>query len=406
MRSQKIYFQNSEGVKLSAKLELPSHRKPYTCAIFAHCFTCNKNLTAVKNIAKALTQNGVAVLRFDFTGLGESEGEFAHTSFSSNVSDLCAAADFLTTHYEQPSMLIGHSLGGAAVIAAASEITSIKAVATIGAPFDPSHVIHHFEEKVPEIEKQGVAEVHIGGRPFQLGKNFLEDIRENNLKSILNNFGKALLIMHAPEDDIVDIDNAANIYQYARHPKSFISLDGANHLLSNKEDSIYVGAVIAAWMQKYVPDQQIHDLEQEKTVTVQLNSIDGFTAVAKVRHHQLVADEPTSVGGNDFGPNPYEYVAIGLGSCTVMTLHMYARRKKWDLESATVDLDHLKEHAPDCEEPENEKKKVDVFHRKIRITGQLTEAQVKRLQEIADKCPVHKTLESSSTIRTELTYEA
>ena len=399
MQTTKVTFDNASGHRLSARLELPVHCKPYAYALFAHCFTCNKNLTAVRNIARALTRDGIAVLRFDFTGLGDSEGDFAQTTFSSNIEDLIAATHYLEEHYEAPSLLIGHSLGGAAVVAAAPHLPAVQAIITIGAPFDPSHVIHHFEEHLPEIEQSGEATVHVGGRPFTVKHSFLKDIREKKLARTLNTLDKALLIMHSPQDEIVNIDNAAQIYTYAKHPKSFISLDGANHLLSDKADSNYAGEVVASWVKKYIPAPLPKFIPQEKTVTVSLNAENGYTSHAQVRHHQLVADEPTSVGGHDFGPNPYEFLAIGLGACTAMTLMMYARRKGWDLQSVLVDLDHLKDHATDCEAVENPKQKIDFFHRQMKVTGNLDDHQINRLLEIADKCPVHKTLESKAHIK-------
>lgn len=402
MPSQKIEFQNAEGDKLAARLELPADQRPYAYALFAHCFTCNKNLAAVRNISRALNMKGIAVLRFDFTGLGESEGDFADTDFSSNVEDLVYAARYLEEQHEAPRLLVGHSLGGAAVICAAHELPSVQAVATIGAPYSPRHVSHLLKEEIEEIEEEGVSEVSIGGRPFTVKKHFLEDIREQNLEPKLQKLGRALLILHSPQDLTVEIENAARMYHAARHPKSYISLDGADHLLSAKEDSRYAGEVIASWVSRYVPRPKKEALKVEKEVAVRLGEGEGFTTDVMVRRHGLTADEPESVGGNDYGPSPYELVTAGLGACTAMTLQMYARRKKWPLQEVRVHLDHFKDHAEDCENLEDPKSKIDHFSRIIELEGDLDEQQRQKLLEIANKCPVHRTLHNPVKILTEL----
>jgi len=403
MQTEKVTFTTDEGIQLSARLELPIDQHPHAYALFAHCFTCNKNLSAVRNISRALARQGFGVLRFDFTGLGESEGDFADTNFSSNIQDLLAAARFMGTDYESPSLLIGHSLGGAAVLRAAFELESVKAVATIGAPFDPEHVTHLFGESQAEIEENGVAKVHIGGRPFTVKKQFLEDIEANKLKDHIASLNRALLILHSPQDRIVAVENAADIYMAARHPKSFISLDGADHLLSQKADSQYTGQMIAAWTERYLPRPSKDTLKAEKEVSVRLNAEDDFTTDIMVRKHGLVADEPESVGGHDFGPTPYDLVSAGLGACTAMTLHMYARRKKWPLESVKVHIDHYKDYAQDQKECADEKPgRIDHFERVVDLEGDLSEKQVNRLLEIADRCPVHRTLHNPVEIQTKL----
>jgi uncharacterized OsmC-like protein/alpha/beta superfamily hydrolase len=405
MRSQKVKFQNTAGQQLDARLEMPANQHPFAFALFAHCFTCNKNLRAVRNISSALTLAGIAVMRFDFTGLGESEGDFADTNFTSNVEDLIAAAKFLEDHYKAPSLLVGHSLGGAAVLCAAQELPEVKTIATIGAPSAPKHVSHLFSTDVDQIEADGQAQVDIGGRPFTVKKQFLEDIREQELTrkiGILGKQEKALLILHSPQDLTVEIENAANIYQAAHHPKSFISLDGADHLLSRKADSIYAGQMISAWAMRYLNIEEEELLRSDRQVVVRLEDEDAFTADVMVRHHSLTADEPTSVGGNDFGPSPYELVSAGLGACTVMTLHMYARRKKWPLKEVKVHIDHSKDHAQDCDNPDNPKSKIDHFNRVLEIEGDLNQEQRQRLIEIADKCPVHRTLHSPVKVITTL----
>jgi putative redox protein len=401
MRSEKVTFTNASGEKLAARLEMPVNQHPHTYVVFAHWFTCNKNLTAVRNISRALTITGFAVLRFDFTGLGESEGDFAETNFSSNIQDLEQAAHFLAEHYQAPRLLVGHSLGGAAVIRAATQIESVQAVATIGAPFDPEHVSHLLESSVDEIEKKGVAKVNIGGRGFHVKKQFLEDIRSNKCIENIKNLKKGLLIMHSPQDRIVAIENAAKIYHAAMHPKSFISLNGADHLLSNQNDSVYTGEMIASWAKKYIDLPKKEKLEVLKEVAVRLGH-QGFTTDVMVRKHGLTADEPESIGGNDFGPSPYELLTAGLGACTAMTLQMYARRKKWDLQEVIVHLEHYKDYATDLSNMEEDKSKIDHFGRTIELEGNLDDEQKKRLLEIANRCPVHKTLHNPVEITTKL----
>jgi uncharacterized OsmC-like protein/alpha-beta hydrolase superfamily lysophospholipase len=396
----KINFKNAAGIDLSARLELPVNQHPHSYAIFAHCFTCSSSLSAVRHISRALNQEGVAVLRFDFTGLGESEGEFAATNFTSNISDLQAAADYLTEHHQAPGLVVGHSLGGAAVLCAATKMDSVKAVATIAAPFDPLHVTKLLKGGLAEITAKGEAEVNIGGRPFRIRKQFLEDLEGYDIARNIGNLDKALLIMHAPQDMTVAIENAATIYHAARHPKSFISLDGADHLLSAKADSRYAGEVLASWVKRYLAIPAREKLERQKDITVRLGN-EGFTTEVMVRHHSLTADEPESIGGNDFGPSPYELVSAGLGACTAMTLQMYARRKKWDLQEVRVHLDHRKDYAADMLHATDEKPpKIDHFDRLIEMTGELDEQQRTRLLEIADRCPVHRTLHGEVAVTT------
>jgi len=404
MKSQKITFVSSEGKNLVGRLEMPVDRHPHNYALFAHCFTCTKNLIAVKNISKTLTNNGFAVLRFDFTGLGESEGDFADTNFSGNVEDLIAASNFLTKEYEAPSLLIGHSLGGAAVIFAAKRIASVKAVATIGAPSNPVHVKHLLRSGLPEIEETGEAVVNLSGRDFKIKKQFLEDLEKNTLPKTAKELRKALLIMHSPQDDTVSIKNAEELYKAAHHPKSFVSLDGADHLLFNKEDSKYVGEVIAGWAKRYltITAKVSPELKTAHQVAASLDAEDGFTAQMKVGNHYMLADEPESFGGNNFGPSPYELVSAGLSACTVMTIQMYAKRKGWPLENVEVHTSYSKTHAEDCAACETDTAKIDTFHRELKLSGDLDQKQIDRLLEIADKCPVHKTLYSETQIITKL----
>lgn len=401
MNAKKIQFLNSKGERIDARLELPVNQHPHSFALFAHCFTCGKDLTALRNISRALNMQGIAVLRFDFTGLGESEGDFSDTNFSSNVEDLVEAAYFLERDYQAPTILIGHSLGGAAVICAAMLLPSIKAVATIGAPFDPKHVQHLFAEHVETIEKEGIAKVAIAGRTFTVKHQFLKDIEMQSLEEKLAHLDRALLILHSPQDLVVPIDNAARFYNAARHPKSFISLDGADHLLSDKKDSLYVGNVIASWSSRYLEIPEKERFTTEKQVLARLGS-KGYTTEIMVRHHGLIADEPEEVGGNDFGPSPYELVASALGACTAMTLQMYARRKNWNLKEVRVHLEHYKDYAEDMMSGEEPQGKMDHFERIIELKGELDEAQRERLLEIANRCPVHRTLNEEVKIITQL----
>lgn len=401
MNSEQVHFKNARGQQLSARIELPVSGKPVAYAIFAHCFTCSKNLSAVVNISRALTTNKIAVLRFDFTGLGESEGEFSETNFSSNISDLVAAAEYLSNHYEAPKILIGHSLGGAAALASASAMASVKAVITIGAPATPQHLKKLFIESIEEIKAKGEATVSIGGRDFRVKEQLLNDLQEADLDKSIGLLKKALLIMHSPQDTIVSIDNAQKIYENARHPKSFITLDGADHLISKKEDSVYTGNVIATWASRYVEPRVEEPLSTDKQVVCKTGD-DGYTTQIQAGDHPLLADEPTSVGGKNLGPTPYDLLVAGLGACTGMTLRMYADRKKWPLEEVRVHLQHSKVHEQDCENCDDENAKLDQVTREIELFGNLTTEQKERLIEIANKCPVHKSLHAGVQVKTKL----
>jgi len=400
MRSKKLKFHNASGIELSAQIDFPVVGKPKAFVLFAHCFTCSKTLKAVDNISIALTQENLAVFRFDFTGLGQSKGDFADTNFSSNLDDLEKAYDFLENEYDAPQILLGHSLGGAAVIHVASRLKAVKAVATVGAPSNPVHVRHLISESEEEIKKSGEAEVNIGGRPFKIKSQFLEDLEKNDNNEVIANLNKSLLIMHSPQDNIVGIDNAAEIYSHAMHPKSFITLDGADHLLSKSKDSQYVGLMLAAWAVRYIDMDDKKEVAPEGEVWVRLGS-KGFLSEITAGNHHLVADEPESVGGEDRGPSPYGYLLSALGTCTAMTLRMYADFKKINLEEVRVKLTHDKIHKSDGEDSESSKGKIDQIVRRISLSGDLTQEQRKRLIEIADRCPVHKTIEGKPEIITE-----
>lgn len=401
MSTTKIQFKNQEGFDLTGSIELPENRIPHNFVLFAHCFTCNKNFLAVKNICKALNEKGFGVLRFDFTGLGESEGDFADSNFSGNVEDLISAANYLEDNYLAPSLLIGHSLGGAAVLFASTMLTSVTAVATIGAPSHIGHVKNLLKNDVEDINENGSAEVNIGGRNFNIKKQFLDDLENNDLPDIVSNLNKSLLILHSPQDKIVGIKNAEEIYLAARHPKSFVSLDGADHLLSHKIDSNYVGDVIGTWANRYLEFPEEKELKSNSNVVAHLGP-EGFTTQIQAGRHNFIADEPEKVGGNDFGPNTYELVSAGLAACTSMTLQMYAKRKGWAVESVITEVNYGKTHALDCAKCEETGTKIDTFKRSLIITGTLDEKQRLRLLEIANKCPVHKTLHSETQIITTL----
>ncbi|MEM1000583.1 MAG: bifunctional alpha/beta hydrolase/OsmC family protein [Bacteroidota bacterium] len=402
MKTTKVNFFNAEGEKLAARLELPVDQKPFTYALFAHCFTCNKNLTAIRNISRGLTLRGIGVLRFDFTGLGESEGDFADTNFSSNVQDLITAAEFLAENYGAPEIMIGHSLGGAATLMAAPSVSSAQAVVTIGAPADPAHVLHLFDEKIEEIQAQGYATVSIGGRPFTVKEQFLRDLEATSLADTVNKMRKALLVMHSPFDKIVGINNAGKIYDAARHPKSFVTLDTADHLLMDKHDSLYTGSVIATWLTRYIDFPEAPELHSDKQVVVRTGP-EGYLTEIRAGNHHLVADEPVKVGGTDLGPTPYDLLVAALGACTSMTLRMYADRKQWPLENIIVHLQHSKVHAEDCADSEQDRKgKIDQIARQLELEGDLSAEQRQRLKEIADRCPVHRTLHNEIRVVTQL----
>ncbi len=402
MPTERITFAGHDGSQLAARLDLPDGPVLAT-ALFAHCFTCSKDIPAARRISARLAAMGIAVLRFDFTGLGHSDGEFANTTFTSNVEDLIAAAHYLSGRNMAPALLIGHSLGGAAVLRARSGIPSVKAVVTLGAPADPGHVSHHFEAALPEIQAQGSAEVSLGGRPFRIGKAFVDDISEAALSPAVSDLKAALLILHAPRDDTVSIDNASTIFLAAKHPKSFVTLDDADHLITRAADADYAADVIAAWVSRYVklcPPAPPPGAPEGVVRVTEADPAGFLQDIQSGPRHHAVADEPASYGGTDRGMSPYGFVSSGLGACTSMTIRMYARRKKWPLTGITVDVCHDKVHAQDAGLASDGK--VDQFRRKIRLQGPLDAAQRAKLLEIADKCPVHRTLEGSAHITTEL----
>ena len=408
MKSERIEFIGHDGSKLAARLDLPVG-KPAAYALFAHCFTCSKDIPATRRIAQRLASLGIAVLRFDFTGLGHSDGEFANTGFSSNVQDLLLAVDYLRQYHQAPQLLIGHSLGGAAILAVAGQVEEAKAVVTLGSPADPAHVLHNFSHQVSEICHEGEAEVQLGGRNFTIKRQFIDDIAGQSLQESVGELRKALLVMHAPLDETVSLDNAAQLFQMAKHPKSFITMDSADHLLSRAEDAEYAAEMISTWVQRYIDVSVLPKLMNTPEGVVRVSEADpnSFTQDISADGHHMVADEPANYGGNYLGATPYQLVAAGLGACTSMTIRMYARRKKIALEHVQVDVTHDKIHAEDCDScspsDDNSKgSKIDCFERQITLVGELSDEERQRLLEIADRCPVHHTLEGEIAIKTSL----
>jgi putative redox protein len=403
MHTKRLRFENASGDQLAALLDLPVDDEPIAYALFAHCFTCSKDYKGVARVSRALAAEGVAVLRFDFTGLGESEGDFSDTTFSSNVDDLVAAAAFMEREFEGPKILIGHSLGGAAVLHAARRIPSASAVATLAAPSSMDHLAGVIRSSQADIEESGKAVVQIGGRSFRIRREFLDDLSKVNMRDAVSGLGMPLLVCHSPADRTVGIDNATEIFAVAKHPKCFLSLDSADHLCSNPADARYAGSVIASWVRRYIGQPQ----EELKQATpgdnrVVVRTEEGYRTEVLANGHSLVADEPLAVGGTNAGPTPYELLASALGACTSITIRMYADRKQWPLEAAEVRLTHEKVHCTDCEDPDRPSSRIDHFSSELRLEGPLDEAQRKRLLAVADRCPVHRTLKNAAEITTTL----
>ena len=407
MQSKTLEIKNSKGHLLHATLELPANQKPNYFVIFAHCFSCSSNYKAVTNITGTLTNFGFGVLRFDFTGLGKSEGEFSESHFSANVEDLMAVNDFLAKNYKAPSLLVGHSLGAAAVIVAASQLDNVKAVVTIGAPSNIQHVTHLFSHAVDEVKDKGEVEVNIGGRPFVIDQDFISDFDKTDLSEIIKNLRKPILILHAPFDKIVGIENAQEIYENALHPKSFISLDGADHLLTDAKYSNYAANMIGQWVRAYLPSQKNEMLETHgEQLVAHLNLQEhNFTTNIQTVNHNFIADEPKSVEGDDFGPSPYDFLSAALASCTAMTLKLYAERKQWNLKEVFVYITYSKQHSDDLMVEIDKPGQIDHLKKTLKLIGDLEDSQREKLKEIASKCPVHRTLLSQTVIETELVAE-
>ncbi len=404
--SKEITFPGSQGFGLSARLDQPTG-SVRAFALFAHCFTCSKRVLAARYIAAELARHNIAVLRFDFTGLGSSEGEFSNTNFSSNIQDLVAAADYLRENHAAPSLIIGHSLGGAAVLAAAADIPEAKGVVTIAAPADAEHVIHNFSASLDTIEKDGEANVSLAGREFTIQKQFLDDVKASTLKSSIANLRRGLLVLHSPVDQVVGVENATRIFVAAKHPKSYVSLDRADHLLSKKTDATYAARIISGWASHYLERQKEQSGKAVENVIVAETGEGKFQNAVAAGNHQMLADEPASVGGLDSGPSPYDYLSVALGSCTSMTIRMYAEFKKIELGKISVEVKHAKVHADDCLDCADEHRqrggKIDRFERHITIEGEVPAGLETKILGIADKCPVHRTLESGPSVVTNIT---
>jgi uncharacterized OsmC-like protein/esterase/lipase len=403
MKAEKVYFTNQEGLQLSGQLQKPIGQKIKAYALFAHCFTCGKDLKAVRNLSESLNQKNIAVLRFDFSGLGQSEGDFASTNFSTNINDLLSAAQFMAENNMAPEILIGHSLGGSAVLMVADKIPSVKAVATIGAPSEAEHVKHLFQPHLNTILEEGDAEVNIGGRPFVIKQQFLHDLEGHAVQKSISKWRKrGLLVMHSPQDTIVGIENAREIYEAAHHPKSYISLDGADHLLSKSADSEYVGLLIASWANRYLAADEKHSIPKGESQVIAQIDEEPFITRISANNFGFIADEPEEMGGQNLGPSPYDLVSAGLAACTAMTMQLYARHKKFPLEGAKVEVNYEHDHASDAKDCVTGEAKKGLFHRKISLQGPLDEKQKARILSIANKCPVHKSLEKGTNISTEI----
>ena len=402
-----VQFPNADREILAGRLDMPANGRPRAYALYAHCFTCGKDVRAAVNICRALAREGIATLRFDFTGLGESQGDFADSTFTKNVADLKAAATFLAANYEAPKILVGHSLGGAAVLAAAADIPSSVAVATIGAPANPEHVAGLLgADALAAIEAQGEAEVTLVGRKFHFKKTFLDDLGSHPWRANLRSLRKALLVFHSPADKTVDISNAAEIFGAALHPKSFISLNEADHLLTRETDSEYVGLILGAWASKYLGELGMQPLSSPAVggETLVRMGEDHYRCEIYVGPHHITGDEPRDSGGTDAGADPYGLLTAALGACTAITLRMYADRKALPMKGLSVRLTHDKSYAEDASACADGKQQVmmDVFTRELQLEGDLSEEQRQRLLEIANKCPVHNTLEHVSKVDTQL----
>ncbi len=394
-----IQFPTRRGLKLAGTLELPAGGRWRASALFAHCFTCTRNIRAARDITRALAEEGFAVLRFDFTGLGESEGDFADTNFSSNLDDLEDAAQWLAEQLAPPQLLLGHSLGGTAMLAVAERLESVRALATLGAPASPAHVLKQFGAGLESIEAEGSAEVELAGRSFRVRRDFIDDARSHDLEERLRRLRRALLVLHSPVDRVVPVEQAQRIFVAALHPKSFISLDDADHLLSRSEDSQYAGRVIAAWASRFLAMDETAPIDH---VRVSGATADGFLCNVQAGEHHYIADEPRDNGGSDLGPDPYQFLATALGACTVMTLNMYARHKSLPVTGVDCEVRHQRVHAEDCEDCETREGRIHEFARSISIEGELDDAQRERMLQIADRCPVHRTLEGEIKIRSTL----
>lgn len=391
--TDRVSFKARDGKSIAGRLDRPLG--PIRCfALYAHCFTCTKDILSATRICRFLAENGIATLRFDFRGLGDSEGDFSQTTFTDNVEDILSAYDFMQREYKIPEILIGHSLGGTTALVAASKLKEIKAVVTINSPCHPIHVKRHFVDVEDEILWSGAGDVMIQGRPFKLQREFFDDLEKQDMKEVFKNLDAALLVLHSPNDETVNVKNANYIFSMARHPKSFIALDGVDHLITKEPDARYVAQVIHAWASRYAllyNDKKMPNIEGQVMV---LESGEGkFREEIYMGVHKMIADEPPSVeGGQGSGPSPYDILLASLGACTAMTMRMYADYKKLPAYHARVNLTHRKIHGEDCADCEHKEGRIDIIDREIVLEGDLSAAQRQSLLEIAEKCPIHRTL--------------
>ena len=389
------------GYDLSGVLHRPDTAPIRAYGVFAHCFSCTKSIKAAVVISEYLAQAGIATLRFDFGGLGRSGGEFADTNFSTNIKDVVSVAHFLKDNYEAPQILVGHSLGGTTVLEASKQLDFVQAVVTIGAPSSAEHILKTLQDHLATLKVDGHATIPLAGRPHEFKQQFVDDVRHHS--GNYNGLGKALLVMHAPLDNSVSVDEATKIFIQAKHPKSFVSLDNADHLLTRDDDALYAANVIVGWSQRYLRDAATARPNRVETgVSAIGETQNGFLTQINTPDHEFIMDEPRALGGTNLGPTPYDLLAAALGGCTTMTLNNYARLKKLDVQSVQTDVTHDRIHAEDCETCEKAQGKIDQFSRIITITGNLTDAQRKRMLEIADRCPVHRTLENEIIVKTTL----
>lgn len=386
-----ISFKNSAGHQLAAVIEQPVI--PVKCyALFAHCFSCGKDILIASRIARSLVARGVAVLRFDFTGIGDSEGEFESSNFTSNIDDIISATNHLREHYSAPQILIGHSLGGTAMLNAAEQVSEAKAVVSIAAPFTADHILSHFQDKVEELEQKEKVDIELAGKILTINREFVSDLKAHSNEDRISQLRKALLILHSPFDEIVPIEEATKIFVNAKHPKSFVSLDKADHLITDKEDAEYVANTIVAWASRYIEEDSSTSQVIDKGEVLIGEGNKKFLREVASDDHTWFSDEPLAVGGDNLGPDPYEQLLSSLGTCTSMTLRMYANHKGWPVEDIQVKLKHSRQHDQDCEQPDEKSCKIELIQKFITIKGDLDEQQINRLVEVADRCPVHKTL--------------